>query len=176
MRAILTLIGGGTLAGSSIRQTDCHLPAWNMTIGSKGVVLPDAVDPLRRPNEKSSERSGAGMIIQIAVLRILRRARVCAHVMKTPISSSHSPKPLTKHCSALLRSAVRRNDNRYRLCISSVKIFQQSVPVEYVGAVSSKICPGSSIFNLLLSTCAGQGDGYRFRDIAHNWYWGGPAE
>jgi hypothetical protein len=59
--------------------------------------------------------------------------------------------PLTKHCSALSRSAVSRNDNRYRLRISSVRIFQQSVPVAYVAALSSKICTGSSIFHLFLS-------------------------
>jgi hypothetical protein len=76
------------------------------------------------------------MIIRIARLRIVRRAHACAHAMKTPISSSHSPISLTKHCSDLSRSAVSRNDNRYRLCIVG-----QDIPAAGPGCV----CCGSLV-------------------------------
>ena len=47
--------------------------------------------------------------------------------MKASISDSHSPIPPRKHCWALWGSAVSSNDRRYRLCITSIKAFQESI-------------------------------------------------
>src|SRR5882724_4767407 len=67
-----------------------------------------------------------GWIIRIAFWITARRAQDRAHSLKIRFAFRESPKPETKHCSAFSRSAVRRNDSKYRLFMSCAKIRQKS--------------------------------------------------
>src|SRR5277367_2705551 len=115
------------------------------TIAAKGLFYVDVAGSLLRMNGKLSGCSGSGLIIWIAYLRTARRAHEGAHSMRTTFPSTHSPIAQTRHCSALLLSAVSRKESRFRRCISSVRVLKKSATVAYV-ALWSTMCIGCSIF------------------------------
>src|SRR5271163_180778 len=84
----------------------------------------------------------------MAHLTTARRVEERAQSMKAPLPSPHSPIAETRHCSALSWSAVSRNDSRYRLCISSLKLLKKSVTVGYGVGLSSMKSIERSIFHL----------------------------
>src|SRR5215510_12723195 len=78
---------------------------------------------------------------------IVRRAQERAHSLKTGLPFMDSARPATKHSSALFGSPVNRNDSRYILLISSVKIRSRSEAVAY--ASEFRILPLSARFILI---------------------------
>src|SRR4030081_654931 len=75
---------------------------------------------------------------------IARRAHDRAHSLKTRLPLNESSSPETKHCSALSQSAVRTNDSRYRLSVSSWKMRQKSPMLAY--GVGPVMCFASCTF------------------------------
>src|SRR5271170_7048182 len=116
------------------------------TLAAKGLFSVDVAGSLLRMNGKLSGCSGSGLIIWIAYLRTARRAHERAHSRKTTFPSTHSPIAQTRHCSALLLSAVSRKESRFRRCNSSVRVLRKSATVAYDVALWSTRCIGCSIF------------------------------
>src|ERR1700722_15827382 len=80
------------------------------------------------------------MIIWIARFTTAPRVHERAQSTGPPIASAHSPTAETRHCYALSWFAVSRNESRYRLYISSLKVLKKSVIVGYGVALSLAKC------------------------------------